>query len=265
MRSLVVIILLNLFLISCKNDVTKTNFLQKEDVQLVQPRIIASTMVIDSFVTIKVDRNMDGTTIFYSDDGTEPTKESIEFRGELKVKEPKELKFRAFHRTFKTSETASLKLYKKGHSPSSIKWVTAPNKKYNGSGETTLIDSQKGSLEFNTPFWSGFDTIAKATVNFEKKPFIKSIDIGYLNDPGSWIFPPSEIEIIVNNNKIDKLNFQLEPLAGMADRALMSYNVPINSEVSEVSIMVKNVEQIPDWHDGKGNKAWLFMDEWIFN
>ena len=46
---------------------------------------------------------------------------------------------------------------------------------------------------------------------------------------------------------------------------MMSFNIPIDREVSTLDITVKNLEQIPDWHDGKGNKAWLFMDEWIFN
>ena len=51
----------------------------------------------------------------------------------------------------------------------------------------------------------------------------------------------------------------------MVDKAMMSFNIPIDQEVSTLDITVKNLGQIPDWHDGKGYKAWLFMDEWIFN
>jgi len=267
MRRVLVLLLLLLCLavVGCKKEEVKVDYLQKEDVQLVQPRIIASTTVIDSFVTIKADRLTEGTLLFYTDDSTEPTEQSIKFSGEIKIKEPKELKFKAFHNKFKASETASVKLYKKGHTASDIKWFTNPNQRYEGSGATTLIDDKKGSMDFNSPLWVGFDTIAKANVKFDKKITIKSIDIGYLNDPGSWIFPPSEIEVIINNKASEKLTFQLEPITTMIDRTMMSFRIPINHDVKTLSIAVKNVEQIPDWHDGKGNKAWLFMDEWIFN
>ena len=263
MQRVLVILLLCVVVIGCKKDEVKVDYLQKEDVQLVQPRIIASTTVIDSFVTINADRLTEGTLLFYTDDGTEPTEQSTKFSGEIEIKEPKELKFKAFHNKFKASETASFKLYKKGHTVSDIKWFTNPNERYEGSGTTTLIDHKKGSLDFNSPLWVGFDTIAKASVTFDKKTTIKSIDIGYLNDPGSWIFPPSEIEIILNNK--NKLTFQLEPLTGMVDKAMMSFNIPMDKAVSTLEITVKNLDQIPDWHDGKGSKAWLFMDEWIFN
>jgi len=264
-RRIIGVLILCQIIYSCKNEEPKVNYLQKEQVQLVQPRILASTTLIDSFVIIKADRIIEGTELFYSNDGSEPTKNSTQFTGEIIVKEPKEFKFRAFHNKFKPSEMTTLKLYKKGHSASEIQWFTQANEKYTGSGASTLINDKKGSLQFNSPQWMGFDTIANASVKFDKKTTIKTIDIGYLNDPGSWIFPPSEIEIIVNNNATNKLIFKLEPIGGMMDKTMTSFSVPINTEVSTISISVKNLQQIPDWHDGKGNKAWLFMDEWIFN
>ncbi|WP_157972912.1 chitobiase/beta-hexosaminidase C-terminal domain-containing protein [Aureibaculum luteum] len=262
-QKIIVVLFLSMLIFSCKDEETKVSFLQKENVQLVQPRIIASNTVIDSFVTIRTDRNIDGAEVFYSSDGSDPTKKSLKLIKELKISEPSELKFRAFHHTYKASEVAVVKLYKKGYSASAIKWHTNSNEKYKGTGDITLINGQKATLEYSNPQWVGFDTIAKATVNFDKNIELKSIDIGYLNDPASWIFPPSEIEVIVNNK--EKLSFQLEPLAEVTDRAMMDFTIPINQMVNTISISVKNVQQIPVWHDGNGNKAWLFMDEWIFN
>ncbi|WP_175418926.1 chitobiase/beta-hexosaminidase C-terminal domain-containing protein [Aureibaculum algae] len=258
-----VVVFLSMLIFSCKNKETIELFLQNENVQLVQPRIIASNTVIDSFVTIKTDRNIDGAEVFYSVDGSDPTKKSLKFNKELRISEPCELKFKAFHNTYKASEVAVVKLYKKGYSASAIEWHTNSNKKYKGVGNITLINGQKATLEYSNSQWVGFDTIAKATVDFDKNIELKSIDIGYLNDPASWIFPPSEIEVIVNNK--EKLSFQLEPLAEVTDRAMMDFSIPINQMVNTISISVKNVQQIPFWHDGNGNKAWLFMDEWIFN
>jgi len=41
--------------------------------------------------------------------------------------------------------------------------------------------------------------------------------------------------------------------------------IPINKKIKTITIAVKNTEKLPEWHPGKGLKAWLFMDEWIFN
>ena len=264
-RSLIPFLFLCLLIFGCKNEDKNVYYLQKEDVQLVQPRIIVSNTLIDSFVIVKAELNVDGALIFFTDDGSEPTKNSTQFSKSIEVNKPKELKFKAFHKHFKSSETENIKLYKKGHSVSEIIWFIDANIKYKGSGETTVINGKKASMEYSNPQWLGFDTIAKASVKFDKKTTIKTIDIGYLNDPASWIFPPTEIEIIVNNNIEEILTFQLEPLTGYIDRTMMNFIVPINKEVKTLNITVKNVEKIPNWHDGKGNKAWLFMDEWIFN
>ncbi len=265
MRYIVGFLIFCILSFSCKSEDAKVNYLQIEDVQLVQPRIIASNTVIDSFVTVKTDRNIEGVSIYYSEDGSEPSITSTKFTGEIVIDKPNELKFKAFHNNFKASETAILKLYKNGHTASSIEWFTSANDKYNGSGINTVINGKKATLEYSNPQWTGFDTIAKAFVKFDKKTKINSIDIGYLNDPGSWIFPPSAIEVIVNENKNELITFQLEPIEVTTTRAMLNFKVPINREVSTLIISVKNVQQIPDWHDGKGSNAWLFMDEWIFN
>ena len=47
--------------------------------------------------------------------------------------------------------------------------------------------------------------------------------------------------------------------------AMKNINIKINKEVNSLRIEMTNLERIPDWHEGVGNKAWLFMDEWIFN
>ena len=47
--------------------------------------------------------------------------------------------------------------------------------------------------------------------------------------------------------------------------SLEDVTISINKEVNSITVAVNNTQQLPEWHPGKGLKAWLFMDEWIFN
>lgn len=46
---------------------------------------------------------------------------------------------------------------------------------------------------------------------------------------------------------------------------MKNINLEINKEVTSLRLEITNLQSIPEWHEGSGNKAWLFMDEWIFN
>jgi hypothetical protein len=102
---------------------------------------------------------------------------------------------------------------------------------------------------------------------FNEKTFIKSVDIGFLSDVQSWIFPPASITIIPNgSSKLeDKISVQLTELEGPRLTEMKNLNIIINKEINSLRLEIANIGSIPDWHDSAGSKAWLFMDEWIFN
>ena len=255
-----------MLIVGCnRND--KKNYLQKEAVQLVQPKIMASNTVIDSIETITAVKELQGLEIYYTTDGEEPTKKSIEYVSPIRVEESGILKFRAFHPEFIASESTTLKFYKKGHAASNIKWHSKKNEKYKGLGPSTLINNKKGPLEFSNSEWQGFDSIASATVYFEDKIELSSLNIGYLVDTNSWIFPPSEIIISLHteDNGINRITKNMDSPTEPLSRSSESVEIPINLVVNSVTIEVKNSNPIPEWHEGAGSKGWLFMDEWIFN
>jgi len=256
-----------ILLISCKQKETKP-LLQGQKVQLVKPRVSVSNQLIDSTVTISAELRVDNIKIYYTSNGEEPSKNSKLYKQQIKISEPGIYKFKAFHTSLKESETETVEIIKKGHAVESIVWNTQPNKKYNGKGKKTLINNSKATVSFTNKEWVGFDTIAKAAVFFKEKIFIKSIDIGYLNNPGSWIFPPQQITTHISSDGItfiEKEVLNIKPLEEMSDQKIENIRLLIDQEIKAIRIEVKNTQEIPSWHEGKGNSAWIFMDEWIFN
>jgi len=266
MKVFLTTILSMLICLSCKRESANV-YLQKEEVSLVQPRIEVSSTIIDSFVTLVVKSAVENSEIYYTINDEDPTLSSLKYEEPIKIFEPGTFNFKSFHSNWKASETASITFFKKGIQPSEIIWDTSPNQKYKGNGSLTVINNKKASINFSDPEWIGFDTIAIANAVFKEETFIKSIDFGYLSDPQSWIFPPSEIQIYLNDSKngSDKITVQVDTLDGMVPKSVKNLSIEINKSVESLRIEVVNLQHIPQWHDGAGNKAWLFMDEWIFN
>ncbi|WP_298418765.1 hypothetical protein [uncultured Kordia sp.] len=264
MRKFIGIIIAMLVFSSCeKQQKEVTSFLQQGEIKLTNPRITVSNTLIDSFVTLKPEIHMEKLSVGYEENGKTPTEASTKLHTTISATKPGIYKFRAFHPDWKPSEVTSIKLYKKGHIPNKITWKTSANKKYKGQGETTLINNQKASLEFRDIEWVGFDTIAKATVSFNRKTYIKSLTISYLTDPKSWVFPPASVTLYLNDK--DTINVTIPALTEKEIVKLDDIKIPIEKEISTIALKVNNVQKLPDWHAGKGLKAWLFMDEWIFN
>ncbi|MEJ2113134.1 MAG: hypothetical protein P8X62_05370, partial [Flavobacteriaceae bacterium] len=88
-----------------------------------------------------------------------------------------------------------------------------------------------------------------------------------LSDIDSWIFPPANISIFPNgSNKIeDIVSVQLNEPKEPSSTEMKNINIVINKEVNSLRLEISNLQSIPKWHEGSGSKAWLFMDEWIFN
>ncbi|WP_420571864.1 hypothetical protein [Kordia sp.] len=264
MRIYIGILVLSLVAFGCTKKKKETaEFLQKGNIKLVKPRIEVSNTIIDSFVTLTSKTNMDNSTIHYQKNSKSVLQSSTKITDTIFAKKADTYNFRAFHPDWQSSDLTTIKLYKKGIAPSKITWKTSANKKYKGQGETTLTNNKKASLQFRDLEWIGFDSIAKATVSFPEKTYIKSLTIGYLVDTKSWIFPPESIMIV-----IDKKPFLTKTFHTLTSKDILKLDdikIPIKKECNTITIQVNNLQKLPNWHAGKGLKAWLFMDEWIFN
>ena len=95
------------------------------------------------------------------------------------------------------------------------------------------------------------------------------IQIGYLSDFGSWIFPPKKITVYTGSNLrgYEKICEQAINEHKNHDEGTKLNRVKIDCQIDNVNqlkFVVENTGICPEWHDGKGKKAWLFLDEvWV--
>lgn len=248
-------------LLGCKAE--EKQFLQPNEISLSPPMVTATSTIIDSFVIVNADLKFEGAKIVFTANGEEPSEQSEAYTKPLELTQAGTYKFKAFHPDWKPSDVVTLEVFAKGVPIDSIINITQPSKQYSGVGNNTLINNQKASLAHKNTEWVGYDTIAKSEIILKEKTFVKSLSVSYLNAIPSWIFPPSKVSVMLDNQILNEVVMQ--PPTALTAQAMSVIHIPINKDVKSLTIEVSNLQSIPNWHDGAGTKAWLFMDEWILN
>ncbi len=147
---------------------------------------------------------------------------------------------------------------------------TSYSPQYTAGGNEGLTDGLRGSEDFRTGGWQGFEgKNADLTVDLGKKQRIKGVSAGFLQDARSWIFFPTTLRVSAS---ADGHNFEL---IGVAENKIkMSENpvllqelqvVPVGSAAQKkyryVRITALTPGQCPAGHPGAGLPCWVFVDE----
>lgn len=144
-----------------------------------------------------------------------------------------------------------------------------PKGSYKAKGVKTLFDLTKGSENFRDGNWLGFngDNLI-ADVAFSESRTLESVYISTMDDTGSWIFPPTELEVWggPSVNQLTKLqSLSLTPPDGPQPKHMKIHQLTFEaSSFKHLRVVAKNYGNLPKWHPGKDTPAWLFIDEIAF-
>ncbi len=214
---------------------------------------------------------IDDAPIYYTLDGSEPTENSTKYDGAFSVKENAEIKAVAIRdngkksRVFKEKVTVSKSTFK----PISLLAEPALNYKY--SGEGLLVDGLLGSdKNYRTGRWMGFQgTDLVAVIDLLEPAEISKADIRCFVLTGDWIFDASEVfvemsEDGINFTPVQKLQNPIAKDDHWTEVSTHEVKFPEPITARYFKITVKP-SVMPDWHPGKGNRAFIFVDEIALN
>jgi len=146
----------------------------------------------------------------------------------------------------------------------SIKYPYA--NQYNAGGDVALIDFLRGSSNFRTGVWQGYEGVdLEAIVDLGKTEKIGKLTTGFLQDVNAWVFMPERVEYFFSD---DGKNFRntgfVENTVAEDDWRVQTKDFtfgfsPIKARF--IKVIAKNRGVCPGWHKGAGNPAWLFADE----
>lgn len=240
--------------------------------RLSPPILKNKSRVIGKQEKIVLEHKLKGASIRYTLDGSEPDSLSTElYTDPFEIANIVSIKTKAYKENWLPSDTKSYNFFVKGIKADSAILITEPNRDYKGRGGLSLIDHKKGNAyDFKTTLW----------LAYRKKPFKAVIDLGlnlkkikevvlcYGVNTQSYIMPPIKVSVYGGNQQ-DEMVF----LHNVSPKQLTERRPPgeevVTVPISEGNFRYYKIEAeplatLPKWHDGKGKKAWLFVDEVFF-
>lgn len=238
-------------------------FAQKQ-YQLAQPIAKFESVFFDKKMSLALAFNQPGSTIRYTTDGSEPTENSKKYQEEIIInKHFTTIKAKSFAGGFMPSETLTNQFFSLGQKITTIN-TSPPNPKYPGTGNFGLNDNKSGGKSLNHNTWLGFDSDSVTIdLSLEKTAEITQVLLHVLNNQGAWIFLPEKIEVYrVDGNTPMLLASQSFETMKEPDTEAKALVIDFQAiKAKELRIIIVPLASLPDWHAGKGRKAWFFVDE----
>jgi hypothetical protein len=240
--------------------------------QLSMPILVNDDIqVFQKDTKIKLKHYVNGAVIRYTLDGTPPdslTSPAYTEDGIL-IDKTALLNAKAYLDGWLSSDTLTQQFYKAGFISDSVRLVQQPNPQYTGKVKV-LFDGKLGDKNFKSGKWLGFkETFFEGYAYFNQPVSVSKVTFSTLVDIGSYIMPPKELQVWGGNSTSDLVLLKTinpeQPSKAMFS-GVKGFECAFNTKQLRVLKLVgKSVQKLPDWHPGKGQKAWLFLDEVFIN
>jgi uncharacterized membrane protein len=251
--------------------VVTSQFVDNKILRLGKP-LLENEGLIKKGELVSLKHSMPGVTLRYTLDGTPPDSLTSKFYdGPLNLTVTSKIKALVCKEGWYCSDVFEITCFMEGHKPVKTELLSKTVKYYSGQGSVSLTDGWKGFVEvLNTPFWLGFrEEPMIAGFDFgNDPPEIKSIVISYAKNLYSSGFPPTEIEVwggkVGGDLKLIKSMKVEQPKAYISSQ-VEALSIPLtDAHYSYYKLVARPVDKLPQWHDGKGKKGLLLVDEVLF-
>lgn len=255
-----------------KNLLVETGFFGDTlTLKLTAPLLQNEEQIIVKPVPLKLKHYINGVMIRYTLDGTEPDSlKSPVYNNDVTISSNVELKAKAFKPGWHSSDLLENNFYAVKYKPDSLVHILPPDAQYADPKGKTLIDLIKGDFNFRSGKWIAFRNNRMETLlSFNQPSLISSFTMSTLIDIGSFIMPPSSIEVwggdYPNQLKLLKRINPEQPTM-LKPAYLKGFDVRFSpTTIKYLKIIATPVLKLPKWHPGKGDKGWIFTDEVFVN
>ena len=150
----------------------------------------------------------------------------------------------------------------------SVSYRTGYTGRYSAGGEFGLVDGIRGTRDYLDGKWQGFmGQDMEATIDLMETKRLDEIIAGCLQDTRSWIFMPGSVQAYgsIDGEDYILLGESFNDVSQKATGAIKKdFKITFpKAAFRYIRIRAKNIGICPDWHNGKGQAAFLFMDELV--
>jgi uncharacterized membrane protein len=226
--------------------------------------------ILEPGESIVLKHPLPGVKIRYTTDGSVPdSATSTLFDKPLSMKGLMRVRALATASGWIRSNVSEQTFFMRGLKMDSVRLLNEPDPKYRKFGSKALTDEIKGEAGNFGMNWLGFkDSPFKAGFYSNSPKMISQVVLSLADNTGSYIFPPTQITIKAGDGPDNlKVIGNLKPEMPTKDRsnAVIPYTVTLAPGAYKyLEIEATNIQKLPSWHRGKGEKGWVFVDEVFF-
>ncbi|WP_396153206.1 GH92 family glycosyl hydrolase, partial [Flavobacterium sp.] len=166
------------------------------------------------------------------------------------------------------SNTISAQFFKKPNNYT-INIKSKYNPQYHAGGPDGLLDGILGTENWRKGDWQGYQSQDfEAVVDLQVAKDITEISARFLQDQRSWILMPTKVEYYISDDNVNftyfgSINNTLDPK--IEENTILNFtaNETNNKKARYVKVIAKNFGKLPEWHQGFGGDAFIFVDEII--
>ena len=169
------------------------------------------------------------------------------------------------NKVFFKSNTVSATFYKKPNNYT-INIKSTYNPQYHAGGNEGLIDGIFGTENWRKGDWQGYQSQDfVAVVDLQTTQEVTELSANFLQDSRSWILMPSKVDYYTS---LDNVNFTLVKTIEntfdpkITDNKIIAFKTVINpTNAKYIKVKAYNFGKLPEWHQGFGGDAFIFIDE----
>lgn len=238
----------------------------KDSAILLSPIIDGKSKSFKGSQEVRINHSNDRSAIvYYTTNGTEPTRKSTVYSKAILVDKTCVVKSRVYWGS-DSSKTTTASFYKVPNN-----WKVSLNCKYNSQysagGDEGIIDGINGDVNWRKGEWQGYQAQDfECTIDLGGAKPVSTISSNYLQDTRSWIVFPTEVEYFVsadgkNYKPVGKVSNDIK--ADNYDIQLKKFELKLDKAESAkfIKVKAKNFGKLPEWHLGSGGDAFIFIDE----
>ena len=244
---------------------------EKELLKLTPPSTVnAEKMILDPGELVQLKHPLPGAQIRYTIDGSAPdSMNGLLYSKPFSISGLTQINAIAVSNGWLSSNPSTFTYFLKGAKADSAVIINKPADRYRANGSIALIDFNKGTPTNLNLNWLGFrDETMKAAFHFSHPIQIKQAVLSIADNTGAYVFPPQKIIVKGGSSKSSlRVIGTVSPVQPIQQRN--AGIIPVTVQLAPgiypyVEIEAINVQRLPNWHPGKKEKAWVFVDEVFF-
>ena len=204
--------------------------------------------------------------IFYTLDGSEPSEASTRYTSPISVSATTTIKAVAIDARGVRSKIVDA-AFAKRESDWKVTRTSGHSKQYSGGGDDGLIDGLRGSTNFASGEWQGYQGKPfEAVIDLRRPTEIREVGANFLQTVRSWIWMPATITFEssqdgVTFTRMASITTDVDRKDETPQTKLFTSKLAQPVTARYVRVRAENIGKIPSWHGGAGGDPWIFVDE----